>query len=129
MTDEEKNSGLCIDIAKQFDLEKDPIDIAFGGGWRYFCPKEQATSERDCKRLDGGKFWILLHKNNAILFQDDILAKWKADSEITYIETRQELEELLKKEEKIDSKFSRMFSRKRFPKNQREITGKVTVFR
>ena len=39
-------------------------------------------------------------------FKDDILAKWKADSSITYIETKQELAELLKKDEKIKSKFS-----------------------
>ena len=54
MTEEEKKSGLCIDIAKQFDLEKGPIDIAFGGGWRYFCPKNNDTKERKCSRLDGG---------------------------------------------------------------------------
>ena len=34
-----------------------------------------------------------------------MLARWKADSNITYIETRQQLSELLKVEEKIDSKF------------------------
>ena len=38
------------------------------------------------------------------LFKDDILAKWKGDSSITYIETRQELEELLKKEDIVIQK-------------------------
>ena len=110
MTDEEKTNGKCIDIAKQFDLEKDPIDIAFGGGWRYFCLNEDRTDDRKCRRLDGGWFQNLFSKIifkllNLKPFKDDILAKWKEDSSITYIETRQELEELLKKDEKIESKY------------------------
>ena len=55
LTDEEKTNGKCVDLAKQFDLEKDPIDIAFGGGWRYFCPIEDRVDGRKCKRLDKGR--------------------------------------------------------------------------
>ena len=55
------------------------------------------------------KFWLFYLFKNIIkfncIFKDDILARWKADSNITYIETRQELSHLLKAEEKIDSKF------------------------
>ena len=62
LTDEEKTNGKCIDVAKQFDLEKDPIDIAFGGGWRYFCREEDRTDDRKCRRLDGGSFQNLFSK-------------------------------------------------------------------
>ena len=56
---------------------------------------------------DGFKIYsrIIFNLLNLKLFKDDILAKWKGDSSITYIETRQELEELLKKDEKIKSKY------------------------
>ena len=92
MTDEEKTNGKCIDVAKQFDLEKDPIDIAFGGGWRYFCLKENRTDDRKCRRLDGGWFQNLFSKIifnllNLKLFKDDILAKWKGDLIKRYVFT------------------------------------------
>ena len=53
-----------------------------------------------------------------------MLARWKADSNITYIETRQELSELLNSEEKIDSKlFTKVFP------SLSDLQFPVTVFR
>ena len=64
----------CVDLAQQFYDNQHLIDVALGGGWRHFCHRDNQVETRKCYREDV-----------------DLTERFKADENVVYMETRDEL--------------------------------------
>lgn len=80
-TEYENEKDWCKDIATQFHEHRHSIDVVLAGGRRYFYPEPPSEVDKEEEHEEGGH---RLDGNNYI-------EEWKAQDNLTYIETRDDL--------------------------------------